>query len=94
VNFSKPSIEETRIKWVYTHSVPIPEHLQSLLWDEQGYVPLEKLITRVLDYGNYDEIKYIYDTFPQETTDITFRYPHIKRGVKFWIQYWNEHRNH
>ncbi len=80
---------KTRIKWKYTQKVPIPDECKSMLWDEQGNAPLEKLIFRVLQYGNFDELQLIYSLYPQETTDIASRYPDIRRGVKFWIKYWN-----
>jgi hypothetical protein len=80
-----------RIKPFYTQKVPIPSNLTSLLWDEQDTAPLEKLILRVLQYGNYEEIHTIYSLYSTETTDIVSRYPDIKRGVKFWVRYWNEH---
>ena len=86
-NIQKPQ----RIKPIYTQKVPIPSHFASLLWDEQDTAPLEKLILRVLQYGNYEEIHTIYSLYSTETTDRVSRYPDIKRGVKFWVRYWNEH---
>lgn len=79
-----------RIKWKFVDKVTIPDHLKQLLWDEHTQVALEKLIVRVLQYGNFDELQYIYTKYPEETTDVMKRYPNLRRGVKFWIAYWNK----
>jgi len=83
-----------RIKWKYVQKVNIPTNVKNFLWDEDTVAPLEKLILRVLQYGNFDQIKYIYSTYPEETTDIINRYSDIRRGVKFWIVYWNKLHGH
>ncbi len=80
--------EVERIKWDYFENVEIPEDLKKYLWDYEDEVYLEVLILRVLTYGNFEEIKKIYELYPEETYKIAFKYPEIKRGVKFWIKKW------
>ena len=80
-----------RIKLTYTRSVTIPERFTPLFWDEpEGKTILEKFILRLLNYGNFEEIKWVYDSYPDETYDIAMRYPDIRRGVRFWIKLWRE----
>jgi len=86
--------QSNRIKWKYMQKVPIPSTIKQLLWDEQTVAPLEKIIMRVLQYGNYDEIKYIYGMYPEEVTEIVNRYTGLRRGVKFWVVYWNKLYGH
>jgi len=83
-----------RIKPTYTRSVEIPERFASIFWDEsQGKTILEKFILRILNYGNFEEIKWVHDNYPDETYEIAMRYPDIKRGVRFWIRLWKERRS-
>jgi len=81
--------EIKRIKPVYTKIINIPKRYKMFLWDEPtGKTYIEKYILRILYYGDFEDIKYIYRKYPNETFNIAFRYPEIKRGVKFWIKLW------
>ncbi len=77
-----------RIKWDYFKKVKFSYKFKRYLWEYQNTAPLEILILRVLTYGNFEEIKRLYETYPEETYKIAFKYPEIKRGVKFWIKRW------
>ncbi len=77
-----------RIKWNYSNFVKIPSEFKPYLWEYEKTAPLEILILRVLTYGNFEELKKIYSLYPEETYKIAFKYPEIKRGVKFWIKKW------
>lgn len=80
-----------RIKPTYTTTVKIPQKYRPFFWDcPQGKVFLEKFILRILQYGRFKDIKWVYRKYPEETSDIAFKYPGIKRGVKFWIKWWRE----
>ncbi|NPB03128.1 MAG: hypothetical protein GXO39_01770 [Thermotogae bacterium] len=79
-----------RIKWKYTHKVPVPKEWKVWLWDEGAEAPLEKLIYRVLTYGKFEDIRKIYGMYPEETYELAFRYPDIKRGVRFWMKVWHD----
>lgn len=78
-----------RRKLDFVQIVKIPERFQNLFWDCKGTTYLEKLIKRVLDYGNFEEIKDIYQMYPKETTQLVFKYKDLRRGIKFWIKLWN-----
>ncbi len=80
-----------RIKPKYKQIVDIPKEFEIYFWDcptKKTY--LEKFILRILEYGNFDEIRKVYNMYPKQTYDIASRYNHIKRGVKFWIKLWKE----
>jgi len=79
----------SRIKWKYTQEVPVPEEWKVWLWDEGAEAPLEKLIYRVLTYGKFEDIRKLYQMYPRETYELAFRYPDIRRGVKFWLKVWH-----
>ncbi len=80
-----------RIKPTYTTTVKIPKEYKTFFWDcPQGKVFLEKFIMRILQYGRFEDLKWVYKKYPEETYDIAFKYPEIKRGVKFWIKWWGE----
>jgi len=80
-----------RLKIEYKKKVKIPEKHKSFFWDcHDGSVILEKYILRILTYGNFEGIKELYNEYPEETFKIAFKYPEIKRGVKFWIKKWKE----
>lgn len=77
----------------YTKKIKIPEMFKRYLWDcPEGNTYMEKLILRVLQYGSYEEIIKCFKKFPEETYDIVKRYP-LRRGVKFWIEYWYKREN-
>ena len=82
--------ETTRIRWTYPQKVQVPERFRRYLWDYGDYAPLERLITRVLRYGDFEEIREIYEKYPEETFTLAMRYPDVKRGVRFWIRRWHE----
>lgn len=84
----KTNGKQERIKWDYFEYVEIPDEFRIFLWDYKKKAPLEILILRVLTYGNFYEIEKIYKLYPEETFKISFKYPEIKRGVKFWIKRW------
>lgn len=85
------TVENTqRIKIEYTTKVTIPKKYKSIFWDCEKKTFLEKYILRILTYGNFKDIKDIYKKYPEETLNIAFKYPEIKRGIKFWIRLWKE----
>jgi hypothetical protein len=79
-----------RIKWDYKENVKIPEEFKVYLWEYNEIAPLEILIRRVLKYGDFEEIRKIYEMYPDEVYRIAFKYPDTKRGVKFWIKRWKD----
>ncbi len=79
-----------RIKWDYEKRVKIPEEFKVYLWEYNEIAPLEILIKRVLKYGDFEEIRKIYEMYPEEVYKIAFKYPDTKRGVKFWIKRWKD----
>jgi len=79
----------------YMNKVSVPVSVQALLWDEKGRkAPLEKLILRILTYGRFKEVRWVYGRHPSETFEMLSRYPEIKRGVKFWIEHWHAKKTH
>ncbi|MCL5408448.1 MAG: hypothetical protein M1135_00250 [Candidatus Omnitrophica bacterium] len=85
--------EFKRLPITYTKKIIIPAKYQKFIWDKHPKdkkIILEKLIQRILTYGNYNDIKWIFQKYPEETYTISLKYPDIKRGVKFWIKYWYE----
>jgi hypothetical protein len=79
-----------RIVPKFKKTVKIPKEFSKYLWDHPTKsAPLEKLIVRVLKYGNFEEIKKIYLAYREEVYDVIQRYPDIKRGVRFWIKRWH-----
>jgi len=80
-----------RIKPKFVETIKIPERLKLYFWDcPHSKTYLEKLILRILNYGRFDEIKWLYKKYPKETHDVILRYHEVKRGVKFWIKLWKE----
>ncbi len=78
-----------RIKIKYKQKIKIPEEFKKYFWDEpDGFTFLEKFILRVFKYGSFEEIRRVYDKYSSEAYDIGFRYPDIKRGIKFWLKRW------
>lgn len=77
-----------RIKWDYFEKIQISEKFSRYLWDYKERAPIEILIFRILKYGSFEEIKEIFELYPNETYKIAMKYPEIKRGVKFWIKKW------
>jgi len=79
-----------RIKWDYEEKVKISEEFKIYPWEYEKTAPLEILIKRVLKYGNFEEIRKIYEMYPAEVYKISLKYPDTKRGVKFWIKRWKD----
>lgn len=80
-----------RQKLEYKEKVNIPEQFRSLFWDcPDGVTFLEKFIKRILDYGNFQDIRQVYELYPKETECVVFKYKDIRRGIKFWIKLWNK----
>lgn len=79
-----------RIVPKFKEIVKVPKEFSKYLWDcPSKRSPLEKLILRVLNYGSFEEIKGIYQYYPEEVYDVVKKYPDIKRGVKFWVKKWH-----
>ncbi|MCM8767988.1 MAG: hypothetical protein NC921_04305 [Candidatus Omnitrophica bacterium] len=83
----------SRIKITYKEKVKIPEKYRFMFWDCKENVILEKYILRILTYGNFEDIKEVYKKYPEQTFNIAFKYPEIKRGIKFWIKKWKEEKS-
>lgn len=79
-----------RIKWDYFEEVRIRKEFSKYLRDYRDETPLEGLILCILRCGKFEEIERLYNLYPEETETITFKYPYIKRGVRFWIKRWKE----
>lgn len=85
----KDNHPEGRVRWRYPAPVEVPPIYQKFLWDHPEQVaPLEKFILRILTYGKFEDIRWLYNKYPEETKDIVRRYKEIKRGIRFWIKYW------
>jgi hypothetical protein len=83
--------EAKRIKPKFLQKVKIPKKFKKFFWDcPNNKTYLEKFILRILQYGTFEDINSLYKKFPNETFHIAFKYPEIKRGVKFWIKLWKE----
>ncbi|GIV27952.1 MAG: hypothetical protein KatS3mg027_1766 [Bacteroidia bacterium] len=79
-----------RVRWTYFQEVSVPKKFKAYLWDHiEGKAPLEKLIYRILIYGSFKDIKWLYKKYPEECFTIVNKYPDINRSVKFWIKYWH-----
>jgi len=85
--------EAKRVRLVYKEWVKIPEPFKKFVWSSlNGKAPLEEIILKVLTYGDFEAIKKLYEMFPKESYDVVMRYPHIKRGVRYWIKRWHHER--
>lgn len=84
---------QNRIKATYPEKSKIPCGMEKYLWEHRKTAPLEKIILRVLLYGNFEEIKKIFLLYPGETSVTAEKYPDVKRGVLFWIKRWNDGKN-
>lgn len=82
-----------RIKWDFEKKVKIPQFAKKYLWEYKATAPLEIIIKRVLQYGDFEEIQKLNNLYKEETYTIALKYPDIKRGVKFWIQRWKKSVN-
>ncbi len=80
-----------RVKMIYKEWIRIPEPFRKFVWDSlNGKAPLESVILKVLMYGKFEDIKKLYEMYPEETYTTAFRYPEIKRGIKFWLKRWRD----
>ena len=80
----------TRIPLRYKKEVSVPKSLQKFLWDHTDKkAPLEKLILRTFKYGSYEQIKLLYEKYPDECFNVMQRHSDIKRGVSYWIKHWH-----
>ena len=80
-----------RIKPIYKEWVEVPDCFRKIVWDAlDGKSPLEDIILKVLMYGSFEEIKKLFKMYPEETYNVAFRYPEIKRGVRYWIKVWSD----
>ena len=84
--------QNTRIVPKYTQLVNIPVELKKFLWDETDKTPAEKLVFRVLSYGNFEQIQEVFDKYPEICFYVIHTYPEIHRGVKYWIKQWYNER--
>jgi hypothetical protein len=82
-----------RTKWSYPQRVFFPSKFKKFLWEYPNQnAPLEKIIFRILTYGSFDDIRWLYEKYPKEALTLSKKYSNIKRGVKFWMEYWNGKR--
>ena len=80
-----------RLSWDYQEAVRIPVAYKQFLWDYPGKTaPLEMLILRVLIYGSFRDLQWLYKKYGEQAFVLAFKYPDIKRGVKFWLRKWHE----
>lgn len=71
-----------------------PEEFRPFLWEHSGKkAPLERILIRVLSYGNLPAIKWAVREYPEETQEILERYAKAPfcsegrmRGVRFWVK--------
>jgi hypothetical protein len=82
-----------RIMWDYEEEVKIPDKFKMYLWEYKDKAPLEILIIRILKYGDFEEIREIYNLYPEQVYKISNKYPDMKRGVRFWIRRWKNSSN-
>ena len=80
-----------RIPWDYKNQVWIPVAYKQFLWDYPGRTaPLEMLILRILTYGSFHDLQWLHKKYGKQTYTLAFKYPEIKRGVKFWLRKWHD----
>ncbi len=84
-----------RVVWRFHERVPIPEGWRKWFWDHpEGTVPREKLILRVVQYGDYEAIHRVYRMDPDAFRDVVHRHREtIPRGVFFWLRVWDRARS-
>ncbi len=81
----------TRLKWDYKKRIKIPSACKRFLWDyPDGTAPLEMIVLRVLIYGTFHDITWLYREYGREAYRLAFKYPAVKRGVRFWIRRWHD----
>lgn len=80
-----------RLKLEYLEKVKILKRFKKYFWDHPANkIILEKFIYRILLYGDFEDIRWVYKKYPEETYKIALKYPEIKRGVKSWIKWWHD----
>ena len=78
-----------RIPMLYKQWIEVPEPFKKFIWSTlDGKVPLEEMILKVLTYGKFEDIRRLYEMYPDETLSVVERYPNIKKGVKYWVKRW------
>ena len=82
-----------RLKWDYFEKVDIPEKLRIYMWDCGNDAYLEMLLLKTLTYGSFEDIKLIFELYPEQTYKIAFKYPEIPRGARYWVKLWKEQMN-
>ncbi len=83
--------EVKRIKPTFKEMVKIPLRFRIFFWDcPEGKVILEKFILRILNYGKFEDLKWVYKRYPKETYEVAFKYGNIRRGVKFLLKFWRD----
>ena len=86
MNREKPK----RLRWDFPQRVEIPSVFRRYLWEYQKEAPLEILVLRVLTYGDFQELRELYDLYPRESLLIALKYPNVKRGVRYWLKRWSK----
>lgn len=82
-----------RVKWTYPQQVSFPSRFKMFLWEYRNHkAPLEKLIYRIFTYGKFNDLKWLFEKYPIEAFTLSKKYNDIKRGVKFWMEFWNGKR--
>lgn len=72
---------------VYIQRVAVPRELRPFMWDcPDGKAPLEKMVLRTLNYGNFAELRFVCRKFPVAARHIANTYPDIRRGVRYWVR--------
>ncbi len=89
----KNKTKRERIKWNYSQQVSFPDRYKKFVWEHiNRKAPLEKLIHRIFTYGRFEDLQWLYHKYPDQSFAISKKYNDIKRGVKFWMEYWHDQR--
>jgi hypothetical protein len=43
-----------------------------------------------LSYGKFEEIKWLFKKYHEQTYDVILKYDGVKGGVRFWVKLWKE----
>ena len=82
-----------RVKIKYTKKVVVPLRYKRFLWDTEGKkVIVQKLVYRVLKYGGFEDIKWVWKKYPEVAIYVIKHYKDIHRGVIFWIKRWQSEK--
>lgn len=75
----------------FRQKIEIPKKYKRYFWDyPDGFATLETFILRILLYGKFANIQWLYGKFSDECYYVATTYPKIHRGVKFWIKLWEK----